>query len=1474
VIGGYTDAETTALASLSSLYRIPHVSYGATAPNLSDGSTYRSHARTLGSMTASVTALLAVLRHYKFHDIAVIHSDDAYGHAYTETLTAVADGVTGPTYSTASQSPQFPISFELVRSFRLSNLADMRSALNAVKSTDVRVIVVVARRDQLFQLMKQHSELDMTRGFVTLTADTLTPALIASSTLTTEERSALITNMNGMLSVNVAAPVDNQLAAQLAAACRLALPTICAVPIPQLYYAYDAVIALANALHSACGYSTITGLPSVTVPEHVDVTQFLFESTFNGATGAVNIDDVGERLATYDLVNMVNGVFNVIGRWTQAQHEYTTTYTPSPVEADAVATVAATQECVTIDAGQGLGIGLGICQAKPPREKSVRARTSVVGTFEQTGVAVWPDGTTRVPAPFPVLRVLLLAPVTSSSTVDKTVGRLVKVAGEIALDYVVAGLGETKEFYFGGRDVELVHIDSGGTPMEAVPASVDEMARRRITGVVGGFRNYVTRPVATVANVFNVPVISYGATDIFLSNEQQFPGFSRTFPSEAAQAGAVYSVLDQYEWLRVCVVYDRANAAVAQLLFEKQAQYNLDNPSDPTPRYYFDFLVKDAETSNSGVPTGTFEGGAPSQETLDGDLARSMKLIRDRTASSIIVVLLSSSTRYANLLSWAVYFDMIGVYTFIGTETFKGNILDEASPNDRVSLFTRLNGALFVVPSLVDQSAGANSTATTARVYAECVRRDDLCDNERTQQHLIDPIFYVYDSMVLFFKAVSVLFRADTPLTMLSITDTMRSITMDGATGTFKLSASGNRPGRFEFLNVARESQRVVGNWEESTGFFVKSRDIQWVSGSINPPDGKVLLIQLLSNDNKKWIEWASYALLGFSCVLHGFVLVNQGKHAVKALNPIFLHMVLLGTVVGYFAVLANVLFKEDSRFHCQITPFLLGVSFSISFPALFSKVWNLHVIKMAINSRYRVVKHKEILIKVTGLLIYELVCFVGMLIFDPPLPRVEQRGVFTGVYVCNVDTLVWFVLLVIPKGIMLLFGLVIAFRVREDYHNYNEGARIFVAFLLTLSAIVILVILSNQEETNLEVYFFSYSGVMIMVQLLSILAVFWPLIYHFDATEGFHRRASIPGIVDANAKLPLRLQQGIAKARAEHRARMEASQRYETGSAPPPDAATYYSRGQNRSMSPQRFASSRGFDNAAGGGGGGMLGRVDNGASGGMRSRSRGRSSSRKTSRKAAKRSRSVGGSSRKKASAKKEKEKKASAKKRSRSASRASSTKKAKKKSEKKSSTKKKAAKSMRGRSREPAAAAMQQMNPLDWMDEQKRQSLTSGVKKKKKVSLKKKKSSLKKAKSPSSKKKSKKPSAKKKLVLSSKSLRKRDTSDSKGGKSSRKQKPASRSSSRRKREASPDSEASSPGGPPVLDFDLTTPGGTRLKTKARTEAKTKGSSSRKSSRKSSRSASRGKSERKTSRKKPPPPTSPPPRSKAKPKKSKYSV
>lgn len=91
VIGPYSSSVALQVSNLLGLFKVPHISYGATSPVLSDKQRFKYFARTVPSDEMRSRALVDLLLHNDTHYVSVVYSDDEFGREGKKSFTKEAE---------------------------------------------------------------------------------------------------------------------------------------------------------------------------------------------------------------------------------------------------------------------------------------------------------------------------------------------------------------------------------------------------------------------------------------------------------------------------------------------------------------------------------------------------------------------------------------------------------------------------------------------------------------------------------------------------------------------------------------------------------------------------------------------------------------------------------------------------------------------------------------------------------------------------------------------------------------------------------------------------------------------------------------------------------------------------------------------------------------------------------------------------------------------------------------------------------------------------------------------------------------------------------------------------------------------------------------------------------------------------------------------------------------------------------------
>jgi len=153
---------------------------------------------------------------------------------------------------------------------------------------------------------------------------------------------------------------------------------------------------------------------------------------------------------------------------------------------------------------------------------------------------------------------------------------------------------------------------------------------------------------STIANVYNLPVISFGATDIDLADKTMYPTFSRTNPGTAPMLEAMAGIMKYFGWGAFNILSDDTEFALRHVsgLVKATSEYGIKVASTHIYPY------KDSTTGTLADSTGI--------ESAVAALASAMCNSSSTSRSRVTVLCSSKAQNIKDVLSYGVQQDIMG----------------------------------------------------------------------------------------------------------------------------------------------------------------------------------------------------------------------------------------------------------------------------------------------------------------------------------------------------------------------------------------------------------------------------------------------------------------------------------------------------------------------------------------------------------------------------------------------------------------------------------------------------------------------------------------------------------------------------------------------------------------------------------------------------------------------------------------------
>jgi len=214
----------------------------------------------------------------------------------------------------------------------------------------------------------------------------------------------------------------------------------------------------------------------------------------------------------------------------------------------------------------------------------------------------------------------------------------------------------------------------------------------------------------------------------------------------------------------------------------------------------------------------------------------------------------------------------------------------------------------------------------------------------------------------------------------------------------------------------------------------------------------------------------------------------------IRRSSPLFLVIMLFGIILAFGSVLTFI--GKPNDIICIIRPYIIGLSFGLTFFSLLLKTFRIKVIFDKVNIKVRdsyLIIYLSVLIGIQMILV-TIWTFVGGI-------KSEIRYINDGLhyYTCgNVNSLGSTIelILIIFNGLALLYGCYLAYKVKNVYSEYNESKIIGLSIYGIVICMIILMLISNIENLDLNTLFLIQSLMMILSADILLIFMFTPKLW------------------------------------------------------------------------------------------------------------------------------------------------------------------------------------------------------------------------------------------------------------------------------------------------------------------------------------------------------------------------------------------
>ncbi|KAL3943197.1 MAG: hypothetical protein SGBAC_002727 [Bacillariaceae sp.] len=271
--------------------------------------------------------------------------------------------------------------------------------------------------------------------------------------------------------------------------------------------------------------------------------------------------------------------------------------------------------------------------------------------------------------------------------------------------------------------------------------------------------------------------------------------------------------------------------------------------------------------------------------------------------------------------------------------------------------------------------------------------------------------------------------------------------------------------------------------------------------------------------------------LLGLCVICLAWMYTCRDQWVVRISQPLFLYVILFGTVVSSIAV-PFLGFETEYRFvqdassgeltdvanpnigivdvGCMAVPWFYGLGFAITFSALFAKIQRVRLIYLAgVEMRRKRVQLKDVASIMVFIMAIEVAILLTWQLYDPhKWERVvlqEEEGFIIESYgQCVSDTGNYFWMAIVAFHVVcLVYALVLAFQTKDINGEYAESSSLFLAVMFMFQTQVLVVPLVALVQDDSNVFFFIRCIAILLQNFTVLLLLFAPKMYKTLTGEG-----------------------------------------------------------------------------------------------------------------------------------------------------------------------------------------------------------------------------------------------------------------------------------------------------------------------------------------------------------------------------------
>ncbi|XP_063907053.1 gamma-aminobutyric acid type B receptor subunit 1 isoform X2 [Zophobas morio] len=593
----------------------------------------------------------------------------------------------------------------------------------------------------------------------------------------------------------------------------------------------------------------------------------------------------------------------------------------------------------------------------------------------------------------------------------------------------------------------------------------------------------VCTTVAEAAKMWNLIVLCYGASSPALSDRNRFPTLFRTHPSATVHNPTRIKLMKKFGWSRVAILQQAEEVFISTVedLETRCMEANIEIVtrqsflSDPTD------AVRNLRRQDARVIVGLFYV----------------------VAARRVLCEMYKQKLYGKSYTWF----FIGWYE---DNWFEVNLEEEDIECSVDEMKEAAEGHLTTEALMWNQNLNERTisgmTSEDFRLRLNQVLRKEgyKIDNQRFPEGYQEaPLAYdaVWSVALAFNKTMDRLHKYGKSLKEFNynnkeiaddIYSAINSTQFLGISGYVAFSSQGDRIALTQIEQIINGNYVVLGYYDTQADNLTWFDREVWHGGKV-PQDRTIIRRVLRTVSLPLFICMCVISSVGIllAIALVVFNVWNNHRRVIQSSHPVCNTIMLFGIVVCLTAVF---LLGLDGRFVspgaypaiCQTRAWLLSTGFTLSFGAMFSKVWRVHrLTTKAKSDPKKKVEPWKLYSMVSGLLVVDFVVMVAWQLHDPLQRRIEQfpledpessnddSKIRPELEHCEShNNNVWLAVIYAYKGLVLIFGLFLAYetrsvKVKQINDSRYVGMSIYNVVILCLITAPVTMVIASQQDAS-----------------------------------------------------------------------------------------------------------------------------------------------------------------------------------------------------------------------------------------------------------------------------------------------------------------------------------------------------------------------------------------------------------------------